>query len=308
MPMSMTQRRAARVEARVGRASARSPRAAPSARRAACLSSIQPRNCQIARKSSMSLISGVPVSAIISGPDDPLPDLLGELQHVLGALRRLVLDEVRLVDDHAAEAVVADPADVPVEHLVVDDRRCRRSRRCRRRRRGSRWRCGRGSRRSTSRAQLVLTTLGTTTSSGIGVGGLRGEQRLRGLAEARLVGEQEGAVTQRPHATSCAWWCISSRPAGGLQRGRLRQRHAGRRAGAGELEGPEERTEQLPGRQPVGAAAWAARRRSQGRGTGWPAGGEITDCGHDPALVDRVRDVVGSSGASLGLGLEAGRR
>ena len=31
------------------------------------LSSIQPRNCQIARKSSMSLISGVPVSAISRG-------------------------------------------------------------------------------------------------------------------------------------------------------------------------------------------------------------------------------------------------
>ena len=49
------------------------------------------------------------------------PDPLGELQDVLGALGRLVLDEVRLVDDHAAEAEVAEPADVAVEHLVVDD-------------------------------------------------------------------------------------------------------------------------------------------------------------------------------------------
>ena len=49
------------------------------------------------------------------------PDALGELQHVLRALRGLVLDEVRLVDDHAAEAEVAEPADVAVEHLVVDD-------------------------------------------------------------------------------------------------------------------------------------------------------------------------------------------
>ena len=68
------------------------------------LSSIQPRNCQMARKSSMSLISGVPVRAISSGAADAGPDALGELQHVLRALGGLVLDEVRLVDDHAAEA------------------------------------------------------------------------------------------------------------------------------------------------------------------------------------------------------------
>ena len=69
----------------------------------------------------MSLISGVPVSAISSGRAIAGPDPLGELQHVLRALRGLVLDEVRLVDDHAAEAEVAEPADVAVEHLVVDD-------------------------------------------------------------------------------------------------------------------------------------------------------------------------------------------
>ena len=69
----------------------------------------------------MSLISGVPVSAISSGRADARADPLGELQHVLRALRGLVLDEVRLVDDHPAEAEVAEPADVPVEHLVVDD-------------------------------------------------------------------------------------------------------------------------------------------------------------------------------------------
>ena len=52
---------------------------------------------------------------------DPGPDPLGELEHVLGALRGAVLDEVRLVDDHATEAVGAEPADVSVEDLVVDD-------------------------------------------------------------------------------------------------------------------------------------------------------------------------------------------
>src|SRR3546814_10800618 len=40
---------------------------------------------------------------------------------LLRALRRLVLDVVRLVDDHPAEAVGAEPAEVAVEDLVVDD-------------------------------------------------------------------------------------------------------------------------------------------------------------------------------------------
>ena len=119
------------------RASARSPRALHQRRRAASRRRSSPRNRQIARKSSTSLISGVPVSAISSGRARAGPDALGEREHVLRALRRLVLDEVRLVDDHAAEAEVAQPAQVPVEHLVVDDRRCRRSRRRCRRRRGS---------------------------------------------------------------------------------------------------------------------------------------------------------------------------
>ena len=69
----------------------------------------------------MSLISGVPVSAISSGLALRARIRSESCEHVLGALRRLVLDEVRLVDDHAAEAEVAEPADVAVEDLVVDD-------------------------------------------------------------------------------------------------------------------------------------------------------------------------------------------
>ena len=69
----------------------------------------------------MSLISGVPVSAISSGRAMRARMRSESCEHVLRALRGLVLDEVRLVDDHAAEAEVAEPADVPVEHLVVDD-------------------------------------------------------------------------------------------------------------------------------------------------------------------------------------------
>ena len=53
-------------------------------------------------------------------PRDALADPVGDLEDVLRALRLLVLDVVRLVDDQAAEAVLAHPADVPVEDLVVD--------------------------------------------------------------------------------------------------------------------------------------------------------------------------------------------
>jgi hypothetical protein len=84
---------------------------------------------------------------------------------VLRALRALVLDEVRLVDDHPAEAEGAEPADVAVEHLVVDDDDV-----------GERVDvlpspCTTVTARSgvqscASRAQLVLTTFGTTASSG----------------------------------------------------------------------------------------------------------------------------------------------
>ena len=68
----------------------------------------------------------------------PGADPVGEVQHVLRALRRLVLDEVRLVDDHAAQAVVAEPADVPVEDLVVHDEDVGEAVDVARRRRGSR--------------------------------------------------------------------------------------------------------------------------------------------------------------------------
>ena len=80
------------------------------------------------------------------------------------------------------------------------------------------------------------------------VGGLRGEQRLRGLAEARLVGEQERPVagggssdqlTLVPHQLQ-----VARRP----QRGRLGELHA--RRGAAVLEGAEQWAQQLPGGQP----------------------------------------------------------
>ncbi len=94
-----------------------------------------------------------------------LADAVGECEHVLRALRLQVLDEVRLVDHHAAEAHRPEPRHVPVEHVVVHDddvgervegvavawmtvaRRC-------------------GVHRSTSRAQFIFTTFGTTARSG----------------------------------------------------------------------------------------------------------------------------------------------
>ena len=72
---------------------------------------------------------------------------------------------MRLVDDQAAEAVLAHPADVPVEDLVVDDHDV-----------GepvdvspSPWitvTVRLGVHIAASRAQLVLTTFGTIASSG----------------------------------------------------------------------------------------------------------------------------------------------
>ena len=144
----------------------------------------------------MSLISGVPVSAMSSGRPGALADPLGQREDVPRALRGLVLDEVRLVDDHPAEAEVAEPAPVAVEHLVVDDDDV-----------GetvdvspSPWtavagRCG--TQRAASRTQLVLTTLGTTTSSGKASAASAASRACGGLAQTGLVGQQEGPVAGR---------------------------------------------------------------------------------------------------------------
>ena len=86
------------------------------------LSSIQPRNCQIARKSSMSLISGVPVSAISSGVGPCAPGCCAE-----SASTCCERCDVLFLMKCASSTTMplkprrAEPADVPVEHLVVDD-------------------------------------------------------------------------------------------------------------------------------------------------------------------------------------------
>ena len=181
----------------------------------------------------------------------PGPDALGELEHVLAALRRLVLDEVGLVDDHAAEAVVAEPADVPVEHLVVDhhdvgepvdllavavDH-------------------GDGAVRGPE-ADLArpvgLDHVGDHAQQRVGVGGLRGHQGLRGLAEAGLVGQQEGAVALRGRGDQLLL-VRHEGDAGGAGRVGRREGHAGAGPAPDVLEGLEQRLEQLPVGQPSAA-------------------------------------------------------
>ena len=127
---------------------------------------------------------------------DAGPDALGELQHVLRALGGLVLDEVRLVDDHAAEAEVAEPAHVAVEHLVVDDDDVGEA--------VDRVAVavdhgGRAVRRPEAglARPVGLDDVRHDHEQRVGVRRLRGEQRLGRLAQARLVGEQEGPVAGR---------------------------------------------------------------------------------------------------------------
>ena len=223
-------------------------------------------------------------------PRGARPDPLGEVEDVLGALGLLVLDEVRLVDDHRAEPEVAEPPDVPVEDLVVDDHDV-----------------GEAvdvvavavdhGDRAVGRPDaglagpVGLDDVGDDGQQREGVGGLRGEQRLGGLAEAGLVGQQVGAVTlgggldqlglvahqlERRRAPGCRWAraAACTRPAAAV------------------LEGAEQRAEQLPGRQParLGAAVLG--------------GGEVGDEERvgELALDDRLRhDPPVGHGEQLGL-------
>ncbi len=212
-------------------------------------------------------------------PVGALADLLGDLEDVLGALRRLVLDEVRLVDHHAAEAVLADPADVPVEHLVVDDHDVGEA--------VDRLAVAVDHGGGTTRGPqpdlarpVGLDDVGHDHEQRVGVGGLGREQRLGGLAETGLVGQQIGAVTGLGGGDELRLVAHQLETTGSLQRGGLGQLHAGGRAGGGGLEGAEERAEQLPADQPVGA------------GLGRLRGGEVGDEEGVGQLAgdDRLRD------------------
>ena len=193
MPWSTTLVRAARVEAGVGR------------RQAGLLERVHQRTERLLVVDPAEVLPDRPevldvVDQRRAGegeeqrPAGARADPLGQLEHVLRALRGLVLDEVRLVDHHRAEAEVAQPADVPVEHLVVDHHHV-------------------------GEAVDVLAVAVDDGGHPVGhpdvglagpvglhdvgdhgehrerVGGLGREQGLGRLAEAGLVGEQEGAVT-----------------------------------------------------------------------------------------------------------------
>ena len=220
-------------------------------------------------------------------------------QHVLRALRGLVLDEVRLVDDHAAEAEVADPAHVAVEHLVVDDDDVGEA--------VDRVAVavdhgGRAVRRPEAglAGPVGLDDVRHDHEQRVGVRRLRGEQRLRRLAQARLVGEQEGPVAGRGRGDQLRLVRHQLQAARRVQGGRRGQGHARRGSAAGALERAEQRAEQLP----AGQAARTGRALPGGREVGGeervgqlPRDDRLR---HDPALGGggggrglRRRDLVG---------------
>ena len=205
------------------------------------------------------------------GTRDAGPDALGELQDVLRALGGLVLDEVRLVDDHAAEAEVAEPAHMAVEHLVVDDDDV-----------------GEAVDRVTVAVDHGGRAVGRPEAGlarpvglddvrhdheqRVGVRRLRGEQRLSRLAQARLVGEQEGPVAGRGGGDQLRLVRHQLQATRRVPGGRRGKGHARRGSAAGALERAEERAEQLPtGQAASDGPCSAGRTRSRGRGRGWPA-------------------------------------
>ena len=123
MPMSITASRASAIEADVGRREAGLLELLHELRGRASSPSIQPRNCQIASE-----VLDV-VDQRRSGERDQQRVAAGPARGCASASASTffercdvqVLDEVRLVDDHALEAERAEPRQVPVEHLVVDD-------------------------------------------------------------------------------------------------------------------------------------------------------------------------------------------
>ena len=130
------------------------------------------------------------------GPRGTGADAAGEREDVLRALRALVLDEVGLVHDHAAEAEVTEPPPVPVEHLVVhhDDVGEPVDRLAVALHHGDR-----AVRRPAGRlaGPVGLDDARHDDQQRVGVRRLRGEQRLGRFAQTRLVGEQERPVAGR---------------------------------------------------------------------------------------------------------------
>ena len=154
---------------------------------------------------------------------------------------------MRLVDDHAAEAEVAEPADVAVEHLVVDDDDVREA--------------VDGVSVAVDHGGGPLRRPGLGLASPVGlhdvryydeqrvrVCGLRGEQGLGGLAQPWLVGQQEGPMAGRGRGDHLRL-VRHQFQAGRDAQGRGVGQGFGCRSG-GVLEGLEQGADQLPAGQP----------------------------------------------------------
>ena len=98
----------------------------------------------------------------------------------------------------------------------------------------------------------------------VGVRRLRGEQRLSRLAQARLVGEQEGPVAGRGSGDEPRLVRHQLHPGRRAPRGRRGQRHARRVPATGALERVEEGAEQLPAGQATRPGGGLRRGREVG--------------------------------------------
>ena len=167
---------------------------------------------------------------------------------MLRALRGLVLDEVGLVHDHAAEAEVAEPAQVAVEHLVVehDDVGEAVDSLAVALHHGGRA-AGRPAGRLTG--PVGLDDVRHDDEQRVGVRRFRGEQRLGRLAQTRLIGEQERPVTGSGRGDQLPLVRHQLQARRGEPCRRRRERHARRGSPAGALEGTQQRAEQLPAGQ-----------------------------------------------------------
>ncbi len=191
------------------------------------------------------------------------PDPVGELEDVPGTLRRLVLDEMRLVDDHTAESEVAEPPLVAVEHLVVDDHDV-----------GEAVdgvavtvdRGGLAARRPQPGLPhpVRLDDVRHDDEQRERVRRLRREQGLGRLAQSRLVGEQERPMARRSRGDQTRLVRHQLLDARHRPAGRLGEAHAHRGPRAGALERAQQRPEQLPPGQRRGTGPARPRRREVG--------------------------------------------
>jgi hypothetical protein len=233
-------------------------------------------------------------------------DPLRQLQHGAGALGALVLDEVRLVDDHPAEAEGAEPAHMPVQYVVVDDDEVREGID------GVAVAVDDGGGPAGSPELGLVRPVGLDDvrdhrEQRVGVCCVGREQRLCGLPKTRLVGEEECPVARRRRGNDLGLVPHELATARDLQRGRARQRHARRRPARGALERPQQRPDQLPVRE---QSRPVRRRRSREVGREERVGQLPGDhrLRHDPALHRRRRGLRHGRVGSFRRRLDAGHQ